>query len=443
MPRELVHLPEVRWLFRALRAVAFVAFIVTLPFFLDLRSTNLAAAVLIYAIIAISLVLLTGWAGEISLGQVAFVAIGSAAAGAANVHWDLGPVACILLAGVVGAVVSVVIGVPALRIRGLFLDVTTLTFAVATSSYLLNRRYVGFLPDVLIDRVQRGELWTPFGNVDINSERGFYFVCAAGLGAVIVAIRGLEPYACEARCRRLAGQRAQRAGIRAEPGARRDLLAFALSGFFASFTGGLLVLHQQALGRQIFAPVESLRALHDGRGRRARIGPRQAILGAVSVKSTESLNVIVPVRFRYLFTFAGSGIGLLLVLWLLPGGFGSVLYGGRAGHRELGSSPGGCRILVPSLVTEPGGDGPVVGGVPRRGSVSGRAASRLGPAEPWDAVGFAWPLSRCANDAQPPIGQLVARARAGALRREPGCTQGARPWLCWARTAPGNRRLYG
>ena len=78
-----------------------------LPALLDERYTNLAAAVVIYSIIAISLVMLTGWAGEISLGQVAFVAIGSACAGAANVHWHLGPVLSFLLAGVVGAVASV------------------------------------------------------------------------------------------------------------------------------------------------------------------------------------------------------------------------------------------------------------------------------------------------------------------------------------------------
>ena len=53
-----------------------------LPFMLSEKDTNLAAAVAIYAIIAVSLVILTGWAGEISLGQVAFVAIGAAAAGA-------------------------------------------------------------------------------------------------------------------------------------------------------------------------------------------------------------------------------------------------------------------------------------------------------------------------------------------------------------------------
>ena len=90
IPRELVRLPEVRWALRLLR-LAVVVFAIALPFMLDDQDTNLAAAVVIYSIIAVSLVMLTGWAGEISLGQVAFVAIGSAAAGAANVHWQLEP----------------------------------------------------------------------------------------------------------------------------------------------------------------------------------------------------------------------------------------------------------------------------------------------------------------------------------------------------------------
>lgn len=346
VPRELARLPEVR-VAAALLRVLVVAGVVALPFFLDLRSTNLAAAVLIYAIIAISLVLLTGWAGEISLGQVAFVAIGSAAAGAANVHWDLGVIGSVLLAGVVGAVTSVVIGLPALRIRGLFLSVTTLAFAVATSSWLLDRRRFRFLPDLLTDRVQRGTITTPFGEIDVSSERAFYFVCAAGLGVVLLAVRGLSRSRVQRDivAARDNDRNAQAFGL--APATAR-MLAFALSGFFASFAGGLLVLHQQALGQQIFAPVESLRALTmvvvGGLG-----SVPGAILGAVFVKSTEWFNVWVSPQFRQLFTFAGSGIGLLLVLWLLPGGFGSVLTRVRdAGLRLVARRRG---LDVPSLVT--------------------------------------------------------------------------------------------
>ncbi len=218
IPRELARLPEVRWVFRGLR-VLFVLALFTLPALLDERYTNLAAAVVIYAIVAVSLVLLTGWAGEISLGQVAFVAIGSAAAGAANVHWNLAPVPSFLLAGLVGAVASVVIGVPALRIRGLFLSVTTLAFAVATSSFLLNHDYFPFLPDQIADRVLRRPVWTPIGHLAINTERRYYYVAAVGLVLVLLAVRGLQRSRVERDVVATRRQRAERAGVPAEPGA--------------------------------------------------------------------------------------------------------------------------------------------------------------------------------------------------------------------------------
>jgi ABC-type branched-subunit amino acid transport system ATPase component/ABC-type branched-subunit amino acid transport system permease subunit len=350
VPRELARLPEVRWARRVLLVMVAGA-LVALPAFLDDRYTNLAAAVVIYAIIAVSLVLLTGWAGEISLGQMAFVAIGSAAAGVADVHWHVGPLGCFLLAGVVGALASVVIGVPALRIRGLMLSVTTLAFGVATSSYLLDRQYFSFLPDNLIDRVARRPLWTPLGSVSIASETRFYFVCLAGLGLVVLAVHGLRRSRVERDVVATRDNDRAAQAFRVSP-ARAKLLAFGLSGFFASFAGGLLALHQQAIGQQIFEPVESLRVLT-----MVVVGGLAsvpgAILGAVFLKSTEWFNVIVPEQYRYLFTFAGSGVGILLVLWLLPGGFGSVLYAIRDWWLRAVARRRG--IVVPSLVTG-GGD---------------------------------------------------------------------------------------
>ena len=420
VPRELARLPEVRWVFRGVRLLLVVA-LLALPALLDERYTNLAAAVVIYAIIAVSLVLLTGWSGEISLGQVAFVAIGSAAAGAANVHWHLAPLLSFLLAGVVGAIASVVIGLPALRIRGLFLSVTTLAFAVATSSYLLNHDYFGFLPDELTDRVVRRPVWTPFGAIRIDTERRYYYVAAAGLILVLLAVRGLQ------RSRVQRGIVATRDNERSAQTfglspMRVKLVAFALSGFFASFAGGLLVLHQQALGEQIFAPVESLRALTmvvvGGLG-----SVSGAIVGAVFVKSTEWFNVIAPVRFRFLFTFAGSGIGLLLVLWLLPGGFGSVLYGIRDAWLRFVARRRG--IVAPALVTDAGISRPPLVRIPARLRLPSwlGSAQAHSHAEPAGFVGAAHGRRRgrcpCVS-----CRRRRVRASAGAVRCEPRSATG-------------------
>ncbi|HEY7105732.1 MAG TPA: ATP-binding cassette domain-containing protein [Acidimicrobiia bacterium] len=387
IPRELLALPEVKWTLRALR-VAFVGFLVLLPFLLSEKDTNLAAAVAIYAMVAISLVLLTGWAGEISLGQVAFVAIGAAAAGAANVHWHLDPLLSFLLAAGVGAIASVIIGLPALRIRGIFLAITTLAFAVMTSSYLLNRdqSFLGinfsYLPDEL-DHVTRFPQWTPFGHIGIgdsgaHTERSFYFMCIFCLLLVIVAVRGLQ------RSRTVRDLVAQRDNERNAQAFRLSptkvkLLAFALSGFIASFAGGVLVLHQQALGQDIFAPIESIRVLTmvvvGGLG-----SIPGAILGAVFIKATEWFNVIVPLRFRSLFTFAGSGVGLILVLWLLPGGLGSVLY--RVRDMWLRAVARRRNIVVPSLVADTGDDPELLTGKAKPAvavAMDGDADTRHGP----------------------------------------------------------------
>ena len=64
--------------------------------------TNLAATILVFAIIGLSLVVLTGWAGQVSLGQMAFVGVGAAVGGAATARlgWDLVP--AVVLGGLAG-----------------------------------------------------------------------------------------------------------------------------------------------------------------------------------------------------------------------------------------------------------------------------------------------------------------------------------------------------
>ena len=95
-----------------------------------------------------SLVVLTGWGGNISLGQFGIVGIGAdgrrqpltAGTSTSSSPWRAAVVA--------GALVAVAIGLPALRIRGLYLAVTTIAFAVALDSYFLNPvNFPDFVPD--------------------------------------------------------------------------------------------------------------------------------------------------------------------------------------------------------------------------------------------------------------------------------------------------------
>lgn len=335
VPRELAVLPVVRRLTAALR-VAGIAALAIAPLVLSESRLNLFGAVLIYAIVGVSLVVLTGWGGQISLGHMAFVGVGAAVAGSltSRLHWDTA--LAIVVAGLVGAVVAVVIGLPALRIRGLFLAVTTLAFALAASDYFLNHEFFDWwLPE--------GRLGRPplLGRISIESEPRFYFLVLAYFLAVVAAV---------SRFRRTRTGRALVATRENERAAQAyglsttsvRLTAFAISGFFAASAGGLFVFHQQALGVNPFKPAESLAlfvmVVIGGLG-----SVSGALLGAFYVRG---LTWFLPVEYQFLT----NGVGLLIVLMISPGGLSAIAYQLR--DVVLKRIADAHHVIVPSLVAD-------------------------------------------------------------------------------------------
>ena len=127
---------------------------VVLPLLVTQPSRQLLYATMAaWAICALSLTVLTGWAGQLSLGQMAFAGVGAFTAAALargfRLDWRLGgthllnvalvpvPFALAVLVGaVVAALLSVLIGAGALRVRGLLLAVTTFALAIAADTWL-------------------------------------------------------------------------------------------------------------------------------------------------------------------------------------------------------------------------------------------------------------------------------------------------------------------
>ena len=335
VPPELASVPEVKWGFRGLN-VAVLAIALALPFVLTVSRINLAATILIYAMVAVSLVVLTGWAGQVSLGQVAFFGFGAAVGGAITTRygWDIS--ISILIAALVGAVLAIVIGLPALRVRGLFLAVTTLAFAEASARYFLSRSdFDWWLP---AGRVARSDL---FGVIPIGTERQYYYFALACLLIVMVMARQMR----NSRVGRvIVGVRENERGAQAYAinAVRAKLTAFAFSGFIAAFAGAVFVHHQREFGIQPYEATESLAVFTmvviGGLG-----SIPGAIVGALYVKGTQHF---LPTEL----SFFASGIGLLAVLIALPGGLASLIYRGRDGYLRWVANK--HRILVPSLFAD-------------------------------------------------------------------------------------------
>ena len=335
IPAELARLWEVRVGRSAIR-LGLLAFALVLPFLITPARSQLASLVLIYAIVAVSLVVLTGWAGHISLGQVALMGFGGAVTGNlfANHGWDL--FFSLAAACAVSGCLALLIGLPALRISGPYLAVVTLAFAVTSASYFLVPRYFHWLDPT--SSIQRAPL---FGRIAISSDREMYYVCLVALVLVLVAVRTLRASHAgrailAAKENRLA---TQSIGLSTT---RLNLVAFALSGMIAGLAGGLFVVQQQAFNFSAFDAYSGLlfftMVVIGGLG-----SIPGAVLGAIYVYG--SIYLLKPG-----FQFLATGAGLLVLLMFLPGGLGELVF--RVRDRLLRVAADRRRILVPSLIAD-------------------------------------------------------------------------------------------
>lgn len=341
IPRELWALREVRWGVRSALA-ALVAATLALPLVMDEADISLATVIVVTATVAVSLVVLTGWAGQVSLGQIGFLGVGAAVGGWLTTTWTWDLSLAILAAGVVGSLTAMAIGLPALRIKGLLLSVSTLSFALAASSYLLNRSFFDWLP---VDRFDRPLL---FGRIALDTETRYFYFALAGLVIAIYLVKGLR----RSRTGRVLiavrenERAAQSYGVSAT---RAKLLGFALSGFIAAYAGAIFVHHQQVFGIQPYAVGESLTvfimAVFGGLG-----SIPGAIAGVVLLEGIQYFRDAFPEYIADSLQFLASGVGLIVVLAVLPGGLSQAIYGMR--DRWLRKVAARHDLHVPSLVAD-------------------------------------------------------------------------------------------
>ncbi|CAM5220778.1 Branched-chain amino acid transport system permease protein OS=Castellaniella defragrans OX=75697 GN=HNR28_000088 PE=4 SV=1 [Castellaniella defragrans] len=116
----------------AVMAIAFLLVLVVLPLVSPSYFTFQASRVLSLAITIMGLNLLTGFSGQVSLGHNLFFAIGAYTVAylMSTAGWPF--VAALVAAGVVAGVAGVIVGLPALRVRGLYLALLTLSLGIVT-----------------------------------------------------------------------------------------------------------------------------------------------------------------------------------------------------------------------------------------------------------------------------------------------------------------------
>ncbi|HEY5876468.1 MAG TPA: ATP-binding cassette domain-containing protein, partial [Ilumatobacteraceae bacterium] len=322
---------EIAWLRHAPKlAMAVVASVViALPLVATLPSRQLVyASIACFAICAMSLSIITGWAGQLSLAQMTFAGFGALFAAALNRGFELDVwfvdvqapslpfLVAIPLAAIIVAGMAVAIGLGALRVRGLRLAVTTFVFAIAAQQYLYT---IPMFSDGNASSVtfRRGTL---FG-YSLADQRTYYYLCVVVLAIVFVVVSRLRRSGVGRTTIAVRDNPDAAAGYTVSP-ARTKLIAFATAGGFAAIGGSLLagLLESVPFTGQYFQFSDSLQLV--GMvvigGVAARVGPIVGALWVIGLPALFPDNELVP-----LFT---SSLGLLIVVMYFPGGLAQIGY---------------------------------------------------------------------------------------------------------------------
>ncbi len=347
---------------------------IVLPLVVTLPSRHLLyASILGFAVCALSMTIVTGWAGQLSLSQMAFAGVGALIAAGFNRglevglgfgEWHLATlsvprvpyVVSMLLASVVAGGVAALIGLGALRVKGLLLAITTFAFALAAQQYLFKRPAFngGFRQSIPF---RRGSV----GPLDLSSQRSYYYFCLAVLIVLLLVVRRLRSSGIG---RTIIGVRENEytaAAYTVGP-SRTKLMAFALAGAVAGMGGALLggLVQNIPYSDRLFQIGDSLRLVSmvviGGLG--TIMGPVIGALWVVGLPAFWPENDLVP-----LFT---SSIGLLILLLYFPGGLIQIAYSARDALLRIADARLGpadtSRVTAPPAVAIGGGDRPAIEG---------------------------------------------------------------------------------
>ena len=285
---------------------------VTLPLWLGPGSLLEVSNLLVLAIVGCSIVVLTGWAGQVSLGQMSFAAVGAVAGAVAMIDWNW-DLSLALLAGGSGRRVSPPFwsGSPPCSLDGIFVAVTTLAFGLAVSGYLLDRAEFSWIPS--------GQLPTPrlFGVADRLPDRGASPPASGWRRWWSLAMHGLRHSRFGRVLRALSTNERAVAGygVGREPGQAERLRRLRVHRRVGGMPAGggqpavrRVTVHRHRQPGRVHRHRRGRPGLGGGRGRRRRPGGGERGLPASQLAA-------VPLRLRR-----------PLVLLAFPGGVSSLLF---------------------------------------------------------------------------------------------------------------------
>jgi ABC-type branched-subunit amino acid transport system ATPase component/ABC-type branched-subunit amino acid transport system permease subunit len=304
--RKIFWIRNLRWfVFAVLLAAAVIA-----PFLVTNSNAVSFTIIEVMTVVGLSVGVVAGLSGQLSLGQFALAGVGGVAS--YYVTRETGTfVLGFVAGGLAAAAVAVVIGLPALRIRGPMLAVTTLGFAIVASTWAFSQ------PWLLGGGVQQNPL-SLFG-ISFATAKAYY---GLGLFVLVVALffaRNVWKSGLGLRMRAVRDNEDAARAFTVNPTIVK-LQAFGIAGFLAGlggavYGGSVTLLTADAFGVQRSIDAAAV-AVVGGLG--VLFGPLLGALFIVGVPEIPNIFGIAPLDQLELLAVA---VGWLLVVVIWPGGF--------------------------------------------------------------------------------------------------------------------------
>jgi branched-chain amino acid transport system permease protein len=300
-----------RSLWRWAVALVLLASALVLPRLLGPYGNFILASILVYSLVSLSLTILIGFAGQISIGHAGFWAIGAYTSALLVVKLGVPFLMAVVAAGAVAAAFGALVALPALRVQGHYLAIATLAFALIVQQVLFEwETLTGGRQGLFVPRPS-------IAGYELSEDSQYVYL--------LMAIAALLAWMTENLRRSHTGQAlmalrmstvaAEAAGVNR---ARHIITAFALSAFFTGISGALYAHLIGFLSTDSFTLTASLSFLT-----MAVIGGLGSYVGALLGAAYLAL---APELFREAKNaqMVLYGLTLIVCVRFLPGGLASL-----------------------------------------------------------------------------------------------------------------------
>jgi branched-chain amino acid transport system permease protein len=301
----------------------FLGLLILFPFLASGMSLRVGSTILIYCVLVMGNMIISGFTGMLNMGMAAFYGVGAYASALLSVDLHLPFGACFLLAGIISAACGLLIAIPCLRVETDFLSLITIAFANVFTAILNNWTSLTRGP-MGIPAIPPAELFGLKFNTPIRS---FYLMLSVVILTYLILnnlIKSRVGRALQATRDNEIGARSVGINIK-----RQKVLAFGIGTFFAGLAGSLMAHYIGFVGPSNFTFDESLLIMQ-----MCIIGGLGSMPGAI-IGAT--FFVIMPEIIRPLAQYrigVGGFIMILCMLFRPQGIMGSRAFAGKGGFQE-------------------------------------------------------------------------------------------------------------